>query len=82
MTLRALFFEARLLLFDDQHGLEFIRGDFIERQFDAQLQGRAQIERPAQELAWFACLRCIEAVERAVIAAATLGRIRAEPWIA
>ena len=82
MALRALLVEARLLLFDDQHGLEFIRGDLIERQFEAQLQRRAQIERPAQELAGFGRLRCIEAVERAVLAAAALGRIGAESGIA
>ena len=82
MALRALLVEARLLLFDDQHGLEFIRGDLIERQFDAQLQGRSQIECPAQELAGFRSLRHIQPVERAVIAAAALGRIGAESGIA
>jgi hypothetical protein len=46
----ALLVEARLLLFDDQHGVELVCGDLIERQPDAELQRRAKIERPAQQL--------------------------------
>jgi len=82
MALCALLLQARLLLFDDQHGVKLICGDLIERQPDAQLQRRSQIERPAQELAGFGRLRCIEAVERAVLAAATLGRIGTKSGVA
>jgi len=36
MAVEPLLVEARLLLFDDQHGAEFICGDFTERQPYAQ----------------------------------------------
>ena len=82
MALEPLLVEARLLLFDDQHGVELICRDLIERQPYAELQRRPQIERPAKELTGFGRLRRIEAVERAVVAAAAVGRIRTESGIA
>jgi len=82
MVLRALLVQARLFLFDDQNGVELVCGDLIERQPDAELQRRAQIERPSKELTGFGSLRGIEAVERAVVAAAALGGVGAESGIA
>ena len=82
MALCALLLQARLLLFDDQHGVKLICGDLIERQPDAQLQRRTQIERPALELAGFRRLRGVQPIQGAMVAAGALGRIRAEPGIA
>lgn len=78
MVGEALLVEARLLLFDDQHGLEFVCGNFIERQLDAEFQCGSQIECPAQKLPGLGRLRSIEAIERAAVAAATLWGVRAK----
>ena len=71
------------LLFEDQHGVELVGADLIERDFHAQLQRSPEIERAADQQSGFARLRRVELLERAVVAAATvLRRVRTQPWIA
>jgi hypothetical protein len=50
---RSLLLPVGLLFFHDQHGVELVCGNLIERQPDAELQRRAKIQCPAKELADF-----------------------------
>ncbi len=82
MAVETLLVQARLLLFDDQHGLKLICDDLIERQLDAQLQRRPKIERAPQQQTRLGGLRGIQSVQRAVVApAAGIGRVGAERGI-
>jgi len=75
--------ESISLLLDEQHGVELVRGYLIEADSNAQLECGAKIECPADQLARFGELRCVEPVEGTVVAAATVIRgIRTQTRIA
>jgi hypothetical protein len=71
------------LVFEDQHGIELVGADLIERNADAQLQRGPEIERAADQQAGLARLRSVEFIEWAMVAAATvLWRVGTQPRIA
>jgi hypothetical protein len=83
MGIDALLIQPLALLFEDQHGVELVGPDLIERNSHTQLQRRPEVERAADEQSGLARLRGIELVERAVIAAAAvLWRVGTQPRIA
>jgi len=76
MGIDALLIQPLALLFEDQHGVELVGADLIERDFYAQLQRSAQVERAADEQSGFARLRGVEFVQGTVVApAAVLRRV-------
>ena len=71
------------LLFEDQHGVELVGADLIERDCHAKLQRSAQVERAADQQSGLARLRGVEFVEWAVVAAAAVLRcVGTQPRIA
>jgi len=74
MGIDSLLIQPLALLFEDQHGVELVGADLIERDFHAQLQRSPEVERAADEQTPLARLRGIESVERAVVAAAAVLR--------
>jgi len=70
------------LFHDGQHGVKLLGSDLVEAHTDAESHRGTKIERPANQLARLGGLCRIEPVERAVIASATVRRIRAEAGIA
>jgi len=80
---RLFLVQPRLFFLQSDHRRELIRPDLVERDSDAQLQRRPEIDCAAQQQAKLRCLRRIEFVQRAVAAAAAIvGCIGAEPWVA
>ncbi len=70
-------------IFKRCHGEELIGPDLVERDPNAQLQRRSEIERAPQQQACLGGLRGVEAVQRAVIAAAAIVRsVKAEAGVA
>jgi hypothetical protein len=68
--------------FEDEHGEELIGPDLVESDPHAQLQGCAEVDGAADEQAGLGGLGCIQTIERAVIAAAAVRRVRAQSRIA
>lgn len=68
--------------FEDEHGEELIGPDFLKPDSDTELQRRPEVDGAADEQAGLGRLGGIQAVERAVIALATVRRIRAQPRVA
>ena len=66
----------------DQHRVELVGRDIIQANVDSQVQCRAEIEGAPDEQTGFGGLRCIELVLGAVVAAATIRRVRTEARIA
>ncbi len=71
-----------MFLFEDEHGEELIGPDLVEANPDAQLQCCPEIDRTTDEQTGLGRLGSIQAVKRAVITAAAVRRIRAQPRIA
>lgn len=68
--------------FEDEHGEELIGPNVVESDPHAQLQGCAEVDGAADEETGLGGLGRIQTVERAVITAAAVRRIRAQPRIA
>ena len=74
MWLGLFAFEPVLFFFDDQHRKELVGSDVAEGKRDADPEGSAKIERPAQELSGLGVLRRVQPVQRPFLAAAPI------PW--
>lgn len=74
--------QALALCAQYEHGEELIGPDLVESDADAQLQGRSEVDCAADEQAGFGRLGGIQAVQRAVVAAVAVRRIRAQHRIA
>jgi hypothetical protein len=70
------------LVVEDQHGVELICPDVVQGDVDSQVQCRAQIESAPDEQTGLGGLRGIELVLGAVVAPATIRRIRAQAGLA
>ena len=74
MRVHLLAVQRVAFLFQDHQRLKLVRADLIKVDSDAQLQRRPKIERAAQQQTRLGGLRCIQPVQRAVVAAAAVLR--------
>ena len=82
MGVRPLAIQLVPLVVQDQHCVELVGPDIVQADVDSQVQRRAQIESAPDEQAGFGGLRGVELVLGAVVATATIGRVRTQAGIA
>ena len=82
MGVRPLAIQLVPLVVQDQHRVELVGPDIVQADVDSQVQCRAQIESAPDEQTGFGGLRGIELVLGAVVAPATIRRVRTQARIA
>jgi hypothetical protein len=82
MGVDALALQLVPFVLQDQHGVELVGRDIIQADVDTEVERRAQVESAPDEQSGFGGLRGVELVLRAVVAAATLRRVRTKARIA
>jgi hypothetical protein len=82
MSVRPLAIQLVPLVVQDQHRVELVSPDIVKADVDSQVQCRAQIEGAPDEQTGFGGLRGIELVLGAVVAPATIRRVRTQARIA
>jgi hypothetical protein len=82
MSVRPLAIQLVPLVVQDQHRVELVSPDIVQSDVDSQVQCRAQIEGAPDEQTSFGRLRGIELVLGAVVAPASIRRVRTQARIA
>jgi hypothetical protein len=82
MSVRPLAIQLVPLIVQDQHRVELVSTDIVQPDVDSQVQCRAQIEGAPNKQTGFGSLRGIELVLGAVVAPATIRRVRTQARIA
>ena len=82
MGVEAFAFQLVPFVFQDQHGVEFVGPDIVKANVDAEVERGAQIESAPDQQSGLGGLRGVQFVQRAVLAAAAIGRIRTQAGIA
>jgi hypothetical protein len=82
MSVRPLAIQLVPLVVQDQHRVELVSPDIVQPDVDSQIQCRAQIEGAPDEQTGFGSLRGIELVLGAVVAPASIRRVRTQARIA
>jgi hypothetical protein len=82
MRVRPLAVQLVPFFVQDHHCVELVGPDIVQPDVDSQVQCRAKVQSAPDEQSGFGSLRCVELVLGAVVATATLRRIRAQAGIA
>jgi hypothetical protein len=81
MRVRALAFQQVPFVVEDQHRVKLIRRDLAQPDVDTETQRRAHFQCAPDKQAGFGCLRGVQLVLGAVVATATIGRVRTQAGI-